>query len=134
VTKPMVVLCVLAAALAVEAANAKDICVSAGEPVFWRFAKVKPLKKAGAVAPLNGYFFDSKTLIPVTGTAVKRSDGLVVVGVYVHSQDPLFDIDAAGVLLVDAAFTGTGKLRNDGETASTDLTWTGTDCRNVPVP
>ena len=122
---------VLAAALP---AHAKDVCVIVGESAYWRFVKVKPPKKPGAVTPLNGYFIQDALLAPVTGTAVRRSDGLILVGVYVHSQAPALTLDGAATLIVDERFTGSGKVRDDGETATFDIVWSGIDCKSAPLP
>jgi hypothetical protein len=124
----------LAAALAATSAHAKDLCVSAGASAWWRFVKVKPLKKIGAVAPLSGYCVDLTFAAPVTGTAMKRADGTILVGVYVHSQEPAISVDAAATLVVDAAFAGSGKFRDVGAGTASDIVWTAVDCKFLPAP
>lgn len=121
-------------AFAGEAAFAKDICVVAAGSAYWRFVKVKAPRKAGAVVPLHGYFLQEELLAPVTGTAVRRSDGLILVGVYVHSQAPALSVDGAATLVVDESFTGSGKFRDEDEPTTFDIVWTGIDCNSAPLP
>ena len=118
-------------------ASAKDVCVQDGVTSF-RFKGVKSLKKPGSISPLNGFFTNGSQHAPVTGTAFTKSDGSVVIGVYVHgggTTPASMDVDFVYDLVGDASLSATGVYRyTDGQVNGYAATWTAVSCKALPTP
>jgi hypothetical protein len=122
------------------ASFARDVCVDFfGGPVV--FKKVKRLRPGGAV-PLDGVWIVAQETIPVTGTAVMRSDGSVRLGLQVFSMSPDGVPGAVNTTVVikaaDETFAGTGVWENEDDTGNDApdgaATFTSIDCATVVVP
>lgn len=131
-----------------SASLAKDICVSATADAVpfgkFVFRKVKSLKPGSAVN-LAGIWFDYDNptgIVPVTGTAVMKSDGTVRLGVQVfngiHDATYNYSFNAD----TDGAFVGSGELQTvepDNlsfilSTSFATLGLTALDCKTVVIP
>ena len=136
----------IAALLAIAtsgAAFAKDVCVhidSGGAFGDIVFKSVKKLKPGGAVA-LSGLWALSTDAIPVSGTAVMRSDGKVEIGLQLFSLGAFGGtgvMAAAKVTADDATFAGSGFYENEDDggnnTPDGSITFTSIDCATIVLP
>jgi hypothetical protein len=137
----------IAALLAIAtsgAAFAKDVCVhldgGSGDIGDIVFKSVKRLKPGGAVA-LSGLWAYSTDAIPVSGTAVMRSDGKVEVGVQLFSLGAFGGtgvMAAAKVTADDATFVGSGFYENEDDggnnTPDGNITFASIDCATIVLP
>jgi hypothetical protein len=121
-----------------SASFARDVCVEWGFGQI-AFKKVKRLKPGGAV-PLDGIWVSGKITVPVTGTAIMRSDGSIRLGLQAFSRDP----EGLGgnvnttvaIKAADETYAGTGFWENEpGDTIPDGIaTFTSIDCATVVVP
>ena len=132
--RPIVCSALLISGLA-SAAWARDVCLQNAGLDFIVLNKVKSLHPGRSV-PLNGFRYDVATNhpSPVDGSAVMKSDGTIVAGLFVHAL-------AAGTSnftlewTTDATFAGMMKYDVDGDFSSDGGgTWEPVDCKDVPLP
>ena len=132
--RPIVCSALLMSGLA-SAAWARDVCVENSGLDFIVLKKVKSLHPGRSV-PLSGFRYDVATdhLSPVDGSAVMKSDGTIVAGLFVHAL-------AAGTnnftleWTTDATFSGATKYDVDGDFSSDgQAIWEPVDCKLVPLP
>ena len=87
---------------------------------------------------LNGFFTNGSQHAPVTGTAFTRSDGSVLIGVYVHgggTTPASMDVDFVYDLVGDASLTATGVYRyTDGQVNGYAATWNAISCKSLATP
>jgi hypothetical protein len=118
-------------------AYAKDICIQDGV-IFMRFAGVKSLSKPGSVTPLHGFYTNGSQVSSLTGTAFRRADGSVSIGVYVHTAgvSPASTLtDFMFTMSGDTELNATGSHRYlDSPTSGHASTWTPIPCSMFPVP
>ncbi len=111
------------------AVSAKDLCISdPGAAAAWIFSKVKLPKKAGEATALQGTFISGGQSYPSNGTAIRRADDSLAIGVIVCGH---FDINSSlGSWIADDTLAGTGSYDNDGDYFLNDgtLTLGAVDC------
>ena len=125
------------------AAFAKDVCVnvdSGGDIGSIKFKGVKKLKPGGAVA-LNGLWVQYLDVIPVSGTAIMRSDGKVEIGVQLFSLGSFGGtgvMSAAKVTAYDATLAGPGFFDNQDDAGDSTpdgyITFASIDCGMFNLP
>ena len=132
--RPIVYSALLISSLA-SAAWARDVCLQNSGTDFIVLKKVKSLHPGGSV-PLSGfrYYVVEGHPSPLDGTAVMKSDGTIVAGLFVHAL-------AAGTnnftleWTTDATFAGAMKYDVDGDFSSDgQAIWEPVDCKLVPLP
>jgi hypothetical protein len=114
---------------------ARDICLENSGEDYIVLKKVKSLHPGGSV-PLTGfrYYLPDGYPSPVDGSAVMRSDGTIVAGLFVHNL-------AAGPnnftleWTTDATFAGAMNFDANGDFKSDGgAIYKATDCKSVPLP
>ena len=117
------------------AASAKDICVqsSLGETVIFR--KVKRLKKPGQVSPLHGIYINGSAVAPISGTAVVRGNGSVMIAYFSHSMLTGV-VNFTSTLIGTRDFTATGEFDNDGDYSSQGISFSisPVSCKGISIP
>jgi len=127
---------VVAALLAIsvaQAAIAADVCVADGAQQFI-FKKVKKLK-AGAVVPLTGVHLNGALVVPFSGSAVMKADGVTVqAGIFVHTGPAGTNFTMGWT--TTTALAGFASYDNNGDylTDSGPLVLTTVDCSTIVIP
>jgi hypothetical protein len=118
-----------------SAAWARDVCLVNSGTDYIVLRKVKSLHP-GVSVPLNGYRYYAATgAQPVDGSAMMKSDGTVLAGLFVHgltggtnnnfTLEWTTDTTLAGWMNFDA----NGDFQSDGA-----IYYDAIDCKSVPLP
>lgn len=119
-----------------------DVCtVSVVNGVVSRtlvFRDVPPLRPGDAVSLRGIYFSAANVTLPFEGSAVMAADGMVRIGLLVHTSARRSDLTTADFLLsgeTDTNFSGDLHFRVDGEIYPGGLvTYEPADCAAIVVP
>lgn len=131
------------AAAAPRRSQSSDLCVvtiyegnPSGQTLVFRDV---PTLSPGDATPLHGIFFtNARVALPFHGSAVMAADGMVRLGLLVHTSARRPDITGADVQFsgeTDASFAGVVHYKTDGEVYPyLLLTLQPVDCASIDIP
>lgn len=115
---------------------AKDICVADEFGSKYIFKGVKPLKKPGQVAPLNGIWiapYRPADSGPLHGTAYVMGDGSIDIGFFVNLNDA-GGVSFTAQLRGSTFETASGAYKNEGEPTAPYSFVGSVDCKGITLP
>ena len=131
------------AAAAPRRSQSSDVCVVTlyeGNPTNHTLVfRGVPTLSPGDAIPLHGtYFSAARVALPFYGSAVMAADGMVRLGLIVHSSARRPEITAGDVLYsgeTDASFAGVVHVKTDGEVHPYLLVaFEPVDCATIDIP
>lgn len=121
--------------LAVPAAG-KDLCFADTFGNEFVVQKAKRVKKTGKIFPINGYavLVGNSEVVPISGTAVGRSDGEVMYGVTIYNLLEGTNQSVTGSWNPDSGVVTTHYDTDGDGTTDTSGQWDPIDCDTVVIP